>query len=395
MRPRAVIIGAGIGGLAAAAGLHNVGWDVTVCERADALEPIGAGLAVAPNGLRALDTFGAGAAVRGLAVSQELGIRRRDGRWIMRSSSQAVAARFGDPVVLVTRAALVETVRSRVPADALRLSTEVLAVSPGEESGPSRVTTSVGDLDAELVVAADGIRSLVRETAFPGQGDLRYAGFTTWRMLTDPVGGTQRAATVPMAESWGPGSIFGVMPLSDGRVYCYGAARAAAGGRADDEHAELVRRFGDWHDPIPRLLASVPADRVLRHDVGELATPLPAFHQGRIALIGDAAHPMAPNLGQGGSQALEDAAVLAHLMTGADADAVPHLLAEYTSLRRPRADAIVRRSRQVARIGLLAARPAVAARDAAVLVVAKLMPSAGMRGLGPVYDWHPPCGQPC
>lgn len=113
------MIGAGIGGLSAAAALHQRGWDVTVCERATALEPIGVGLAVAPNGLRALDTIGAGAVIRALAVSQELGIRRRDGRWLLRSSSQALAARFGDPVVLVTRADLVEAVRSRVPAPAV------------------------------------------------------------------------------------------------------------------------------------------------------------------------------------------------------------------------------------------------------------------------------------
>src|ERR1700728_2300993 len=84
-RGRAVVIGAGIGGLAAAAGLCSVGWDVTVCERAASLEPVGAGLALAPNGLRALDAVGAGGGLRKLAVPQELGIRRRDGRWLMRS----------------------------------------------------------------------------------------------------------------------------------------------------------------------------------------------------------------------------------------------------------------------------------------------------------------------
>src|SRR3984885_10293220 len=85
-RGRAVVIGAGIGGLAAAAGLCSAGWDVTACERASSLEPVGAGLALAPNGLRALDAVGAGNALRALAVPQELGIRRRDGRWLMRST---------------------------------------------------------------------------------------------------------------------------------------------------------------------------------------------------------------------------------------------------------------------------------------------------------------------
>ena len=84
---RAVVIGAGIGGLAAAVGLQQAGWEVTVCERAGALEPVGAGLAVAPNGLRALDVLGAGDEIRRLAIAQEPGIRRRDGRWLARSSA--------------------------------------------------------------------------------------------------------------------------------------------------------------------------------------------------------------------------------------------------------------------------------------------------------------------
>ena len=102
----AVVIGAGIGGLAAAAGLQQAGWQVTVCERAAALEPVGAGLGVSPNGLRALDVLGAGDEIRRLAVAQEAGVRRRDGRWLARGVGNLVVARFGDPVVLLTRAAV-------------------------------------------------------------------------------------------------------------------------------------------------------------------------------------------------------------------------------------------------------------------------------------------------
>jgi 2-polyprenyl-6-methoxyphenol hydroxylase-like FAD-dependent oxidoreductase len=310
-RARAVVIGAGIGGLAAAAGLCSAGWDVTACERAASLEPAGAALALAPNGLRALDVIGAGDALRALAVPQEPGIRRSDGRWLMRSTTgQTVADRFGDPVILVPRAAVIDALAARVPGGVLSLATEVTSVEPGGQDGPgrtgaARVTTTAGDLDADLLVAADGIGSAARPALFPGHPGLRYAGFTTWRLLTGPVTGP-----VPMAESWGRGTVFGVMPLSGGRVYCYAAAPAAPGVRADDERAELVRLFGTWHDPIPGLLAAAGQRDVLRNDVAELAAALPSFHRGRAALLGDAAHPMTPNLGQGGCQALEDAAVL-------------------------------------------------------------------------------------
>jgi len=384
-QPRAVVIGAGIGGLAAAASLHSVGWDVIVCERAPVVEAAGAGLALAPNGLRALDTIGVGDAVRAHAVSQEMGIRSPDGRWLLRSrTEQMVMSRFGDPVILLPRAQVIEALLSCVPGPALALSTEVTSVVPGG-SAAARVVTTAGELDAELVVAADGIGSATRAALFPGHPGLRYAGFTTWRLLTG-----QATSPLPMAETWGRGTVFGVMPLCDGRVYCYAAAPAAQGARSGDELAELVRLFGTWHEPIPGLLARAEPSAVLRHDVAELATPLPCFHHGRVALLGDAAHPMAPNLGQGACQALEDAVVLSRLAAGAGTDDLPAVLASYTATRLPRTTDVVRWSHRAARMTTWTARPAVAARNTAAALLGKLAPGAALRGLGPIYDWQPP-----
>jgi 2-polyprenyl-6-methoxyphenol hydroxylase-like FAD-dependent oxidoreductase len=392
---RAVVVGAGIGGLAAAAGLCAAGWTVTVCDRVSSLDPVGVALGLAPNGLRALDVFGAGDVLRELAVPQEVGIRRSDGRWLMRSTTRSVIAdRFGDPIILLPRSALVDALAARVPPGVLSLATEVTSVVPG---GPgrretARVVTTAGELEADLVVAADGIGSATRSALFPGHPGLRYAGFTTWRLLTDPVRG-QAGVTgpVPMAESWGRGTVFGVMPLSDGRVYCYAAAPAPPGQRAaDNELAELVRLFGRWHEPIPGLLASAAPRDVLRHDVAELAGPLPSFHRGRVALLGDAAHPMTPNLGQGACQALEDAAVIARLAAEAEPDEVPALLARYTAARLPRTGNVVRWSRRAGTMTTWAAPPAVAVRNTAMWLAGRLPPSAAIRGLVPVYGWQPP-----
>src|ERR1700728_2109448 len=127
---RAVVIGAGIGGLAAAAGLPAAGWDVTVCERAAALEPVGAGLALAPNGLRALDVIGIGDAVRAHAVPQEMGIRAPGGRWLLRGNTEhMVRTRFGDPIILLPRTLLVDALLTLVPDQAIALSTEVTSVA--------------------------------------------------------------------------------------------------------------------------------------------------------------------------------------------------------------------------------------------------------------------------
>ena len=395
-RRRAVVIGGGIGGLAAAAGLNAAGWDVTLCERAPALEPVGAGLALAPNGLRALDVVGAGDPVRATAtaVPQAPGIRRRDGRWLTRGVGTLIAERFGDPFTPVTRAAVIDALVARVPATALTLSSTATSVEPGGTAA-ARVMTTVGDLDADLVVAADGIRSAARAGLFPAHPGLRYAGFTTWRLLVGPLDGADGAdGDVPMAESWGRGTVFGVMPLAGGQVYCYAAAPAAEGGRSDDELAELNRLFGTWHQPIPALLAAAEGGQVLRNDVAELAARLPAYHSGRVALLGDAAHPMTPNLGQGACQALEDAAVLTRLATEADTDAIPEALASYTAARLPRATAVTRWSAHVAAMSTWTSPAATALRDTLTWMLGKLPPQAAVRSLDRIYDWRPPPAPP-
>jgi 2-polyprenyl-6-methoxyphenol hydroxylase-like FAD-dependent oxidoreductase len=406
-RPSAVVVGAGIGGLAAAACLHAAGWEITVFERARSVEPVGAGLALAPNGLRALDSIGIGEMIRAHAVPQAMGLRRPDGRWLLRATTETmVADRFGDPIILLPRATLIEALLTRVPDGALRLSTEVTSVS----ADGTVVTSAGGEVRADLVVAADGIGSAVRSALWVAEGPrLKYAGFTTWRLLTPPV--SADAGPVQMAETWGRGKLFGVMPLADGRVYCYAAAEAAPGApvtaeiadglepgsyptRAPDlgEQGELLRVFSSWHEPIGFLVQLVSPDDVLRHDVAELSAPLRSFHQGRVALLGDAAHPMTPNLGQGACQAIEDAVVLARLVSrpGSGGPSVGQALAAYTGLRLPRTTQVVRWSRRMGAMSTWKAPAAVAFRDELAAVMGKIAPAAALRGLAPIYDWRPP-----
>jgi 2-polyprenyl-6-methoxyphenol hydroxylase-like FAD-dependent oxidoreductase len=392
-RPAAVVIGAGIGGLATAAGLCAAGWDVKVCERAASIEPVGSGLGLAPNGLRALDVLGLGDEVRKHAIPQTMGMRRTNGRWLMRASSATIVSdRFGDPIILLPRSALIDVLLTAIPDGALSLSTAVSSVSAS-----GQVVTSAGELRADLVVAADGASSAVRAALWPDEPGLKYAGFTTWRLL---VPGTDE--TPAMAETWGRGSVFGVMPLADGRVYCYAAAPAERGDRArgdGGELADLVRRFGGWHEPIPTLLARATPGDVLRHDVAELARPLSSFHHGRVALLGDAAHPMTPNLGQGACQALEDAVVLARVMSASagsagggpsPADSVEAALAAYSTARMDRTRYVVRWSHRAGAMTTWTSPVAVALRDGLAAVMGRLNPGAALRGLDEIYDWRPP-----
>jgi 2-polyprenyl-6-methoxyphenol hydroxylase-like FAD-dependent oxidoreductase len=387
-RGHAVVAGAGIGGLTAAVALRYRGWEVTVLERAPALEPVGLGLGLAPNALHALDAIGLGDEVRRFsAIQGQGGVRRCDGRWLVRTDLGLMAERFGDPELMALRADLVDLLASRLPAGVLCTGVTVTGVDPGIPGEPgdpamrARVTTSTGDLEADLVVAADGIRSPIRTALFPGHPGPQYSGCTAWRFLAP-----KPDRSPDPAETWGRGTVFGAVPLADGRVYCYATALASPGQRSGDEAAELKRRFGGWHDPIPALIASVSPDAVLHDDVYWMAEPLPAYHHGRVAILGDAAHAMTPNLGQGACQAIEDAIVLASVAApGATLD-----LAGYTTARLSRTRMVVRGSYRATRLTGLTSRPATTMRNAGTSLIGRLGPRPMLRQLAPIAAWIPP-----
>ncbi|GEL98157.1 monooxygenase [Cellulomonas terrae] len=385
-----MVLGAGIGGLAAGVALARRGWSVTVHERASSLEPVGAGIALAPNALRALDALGVGDAVRGMArLSGEVGLRRPDGHWLVRADVTATGERLGDTAVVLHRSQLVDLLAAALPAGALRLGEEVTSVAPGVPGGASAVVSVAGragdppaDLPADLVVAADGIDSPTRHTLFPDHPGPTYTGVTAWRFVAAaPPGG------VEPAETWGRGSIVGLTPLADGRVYCYLTAVLPEGTRFDDEAGELRRRFGGWHAPLPDLLADLDAAAVLHHDLRWLATPLPRFDVGRVALLGDAAHAMPPNLGQGGCQALEDAVVLAAAVDDAPLGTG---LAAYSAARLPRTTRIARMSAQISGPTTWTSGTAVALRDLGMRVAGRFAGPLMERRLQDVVGWHPP-----
>lgn len=292
-RRHAVVAGAGIGGLTAAVALHRRGWRVTVCERAPGPTAVGAGIVLAPNALRAFDAIGFDATrAGGRTVPAAMGLRRPDGAWLNRADTVALTARYGRPPLAVHRSALADALAAELPDGTIRYASTVTTVDDAVgAAGRPVVRTAAGDLEADLVLAADGIHSPLRRRYFPDHPGLRYSGETAWRTVLPASG---HGAGADTAETWGRGQRFGTVPLADGRTYVYATAVAPEGHRPADVRAELLRRYGDWHDPIPALLERIDPTAVLQHDLYDLAAPLPRFHHGRLAWLGDAAHAMTP-----------------------------------------------------------------------------------------------------
>jgi 2-polyprenyl-6-methoxyphenol hydroxylase-like FAD-dependent oxidoreductase len=382
----AVVVGAGIGGLAVAAGLCRSGWQVTVLEQAPQLSAAGAGITLAPNAVRALDWLGAGAALRERSVaSGAAGLRADHGRWLLRTTVDQLTARQGLPVYALHRSDLHQMLFDAANAADVRVGHCVIGVTSGV--APAEVSYVAdrrsGTLRADLVVAGDGVHSSTRRALFPEHPGPAYAGYLTWRGVTQPDAAPAELPAV--TESWGRGKRFGIVPLADGRTYWFAALAGPEGAHTDDDIDAVAAQFANWHEPIPALLAATPTEKLLRHDIFHLATPLARYATGNVALIGDAAHAMTPDLGQGACQALEDAVVLtARAADGAD---VSVALAEYDRERRGRTQALVHASARVARLANTASPALALLRD----LVAGVLPAAVfLRATDEAFSWWPP-----
>ncbi|TDL44643.1 FAD-dependent oxidoreductase [Kocuria rosea] len=341
MRGSAVVIGAGIAGLATARGLLGAGWSVRVLERSSGLPGTGTALGMWPEAMRALDRLGVDEQVRPASVEQ------RGARLLRPDGTEIAHLGPGRTARLVPRPALLAALAEGLPPDVIAWNAPV---------------TDHGALPAaDVVVAADGVHSPVRAALFG--------------VAPRPLGTVALRGTVPgpadgATETWGPARLFGITPHDAEHTNWFASVRAdvlgSAASERDDAQA-LQRLYGDWHPDVRRVLAALgdtPIDRRTLLDV----PPLPSYVQGHTVLLGDAAHGMAPNLGRGACEALVDATALVEAL--AAASDVPGALHRYDAARRRPTTRTVRLARLANRVGT--ARHGLAVRNAAVAAAARL-----------------------
>jgi 2-polyprenyl-6-methoxyphenol hydroxylase-like FAD-dependent oxidoreductase len=355
------VVGAGIGGLAAALALRRAGFHVQVHERADVLSAAGAGLTLQPNGIAALRQLGLERVERAGAVLRVGGLLRWDGlplSVLPRERGAALLERAGAPVVGIHRATLQDLLLDALGRDAVQLARDCT----GYQSKGAGVRIHFADgsqTECDALVGADGLGSAVR-SRLVGDGAPVYAGYTSWRGVAPDLCGL---APDFAAEMWGRGLRFGGCAIDAGRFYWFAVANAPAGEREPDgpqRKQGLLARFAGWGSRVPTLIASTPEDAILRTDISD-RPPLARWGEGAVTLLGDAAHAMTPNLGQGACQALEDACVLGRELSRASS--LEAGLRAYETARIPRANAVVVAARRLGAVAQWQHPAACALRD--------------------------------
>ncbi|WP_307720702.1 FAD-dependent monooxygenase [Paenibacillus validus] len=359
---KALIIGGGIGGLAAARALHMQGWECCVCEKADSRTGAGAGIVLAANAMKALDRLGAGDAVRaqGSPVRQGL-IRTWDGKRITRLPVEEQARRFGSESWMIHRADLHAVLIALLPVDTIIYGRRLVRFEQTEWNVTAHFENGETATGA-LLIGADGLHSTVRRALF-GHTPLRYAGFTAFRGICRFPEARIAGDVGEGFEAWGPGVRFGATPIGRGDIFWFAAVNAPEGFTVPPGRRKpaVLAHLRGWASPVEALVEATDETAVLSHDVFDRTT-LPRWSEGRVTLLGDAAHPMLPNLGQGGAQAMEDALVLARALAEADPD-VPQALTAYERSRLPRTTRVVRDSRRMGRLVQLEHPAAIAIRN--------------------------------
>jgi 2-polyprenyl-6-methoxyphenol hydroxylase-like FAD-dependent oxidoreductase len=337
----AIVVGAGPGGLTAAIALRQAGIEATVFERRAALGDGGSGLTLWPNAMDALDWLGLAGAVRAVsAPAHGIAIRSARGRVLDATGPEIMQRYFSGAGAALRRADLQDVLADALGREHVRVGARFEALEPRRDGLVARFADGT-ERRAALLVGADGMRSPVRQ-ALVGDLRLRYSGYTVWRGVT-PFALAEAGGTLSM----GRGAQFGLFPMRAGRVYWFASLTVAEQG-SDIGRDGLLDAFEGWHEPVGQVIAATDPETIVVTPIHD-ADPFPLRARGAVALVGDAAHPSTPGLGQGACQAIEDAVVLGRCLQSGNP--VADALREYQRLRVHRTNAMTRQARRMGALG--------------------------------------------
>ncbi len=344
-RPLSIaIIGAGIGGLTAAACLRRAGLDVRIYEQARGFTRLGAGIQQAPNAVRVLYALGLRDQLLAHAFQPESNDSRDHDTGTLTNSlplGQVTLQRYGVPYFLMHRGDLHAMLNDLVPPDIIRLNHKLAGLEQ-QTDGTVRLRFTNGDAaEADAVIGADGVHSVVRALML-GHEQPRFTGRVAYRAVfpTTLLGGLQPD---PCVKWWGPDRhivSYYVNPSRDELYFVTSTPEpefSVESWSAKGDLATLRAAYDTFHPRVRAILDACP-------DVHKWALverdPLPRWTEGHVALLGDACHPMTPYMAQGASTSIEDGAVLSRCLDGVDRDGIPQALRRYEAARRPRTSRI-------------------------------------------------------
>ena len=357
---KVIIIGGGIGGLTAAVALQQRDIPVVVHEKQPEIRELGTGVGIQRVARQGISMLGLEEPLRSIESERYEALRHvsyKNGRTLaMIPWHRAVAAVHRGELLEMLKEALAD--QSSRP---LRLGVRRLRAGPSAASLPG---SADGREDRGIaLIGADGLHSVIRKQIVD-DGKPRYGGWTVWRGMPEY---THPSLAPDMAEQiWGPATVFGMYPVRSRLFWYAGAVRPeGAGDSPRGRQRDLLSIFGDWPEAVPEVIESTPEEIIDRQDVYD-RDPVSRWSDRRVTLLGDAAHPTMPSLGQGAGMAIEDGVVVARELAPAasqNGGGVEAALKRYEEVRIPRTAGIVNRSRKMSRLNGLKAGPLVTVRE--------------------------------
>lgn len=306
---KVIVIGGGIGGLAFALALSHLGIPVEVYERAPELKEVGAGLALWSNATKVLKRLGVDESLKEIALPlKQAEVCSNKGRTLSAMNFEPIVEEIGTHCYLVHRGDFIRVIAENLPAGIVKTGHECVKIEQ-DESGVTAHFANGETAKGSILVGADGINSIVR-THLWNDGKPRYSGQTCFRSVVN-----FHLKSQTFREIQGAGKRIGIGQLSNDRVYWFAVINAPQGKMIAFEKRRdfLLSEFDGWLYQVTKVIVATPSEKILQNDLVD-RVPIKQWSKGRITLIGDAAHPTTPNLGQGACMAIEDAMVLARML---------------------------------------------------------------------------------